>query len=154
MPGGPSLAAKHLILQNIPLASSSGPSRNAQSHFMLPEGCQQSPYLWTSQDRSLQNWKLTLKLVLWIPGVPPQLRPELITGEEWSSGAKATAKAGGSSLHALDDLWCDIYFSKHVFFEKCLPHGIKDTNGVMQSSPYLFAKIFHQLKHKLCAFNP
>ena len=79
---------------------------------------------------------------------------EPITGEEWSSGAKATAKASGSSLHALDDLWCDIYFSKHVFFEKCMPRGIKDTHSVMQSSPYLFAKLFHQLKHKLCAFNP
>ena len=55
MPRGPSLSEKHLILQNVPLASSSGPSRNAQSRFILPEGCQQSPYLWTSQDKSLQN---------------------------------------------------------------------------------------------------
>ena len=77
MPGGPSLAAKHLILQNMPLASSSEPSRNAQSRFMLPEGFQQSLYLWTSQNRSLQKWKLTLKLVLWIPGVPSQLRQSL-----------------------------------------------------------------------------
>ena len=55
MPGGPSLPGKHLMLQNTLVASTSGFSRNAQGHSILPEGCLQSLHLLASQDRSLQN---------------------------------------------------------------------------------------------------